>query len=137
MQGLDLTASRRRSIVTVAIAWLLMLGGLALVLVGLFGNIKDSGQAAIMLGGGAALVLVGGSVYSPSLVRALAGVIGTPLERVRGLTGRLARENSQRNPSRTAATAAALMIGLALVSFVTVFAAGLKASIADAIDNSF
>ena len=64
-------------------------------------------------------------------------MIGAPLERLRGLTGRLARENSQRNPSRTAATAAALMIGLALVSFVTVFASGLKASIADAIDNSF
>jgi putative ABC transport system permease protein len=137
MQELELTASRRRSVVTVAIAWLLMLGGLALVLVGLFGNIEDSGQAALMLGGGAALVLFGVSLYSPRLVRPLAGTIGTPLERLRGLTGRLARENSQRNPSRTAATAAALMIGLALVSFVTVFAAGLKASIADAIDNSF
>jgi putative ABC transport system permease protein len=137
MQELELTASRRRSIVTVVIAWLLMLAGLALVLVGLFANIKDSGQAALMLGGGAALVLFGVSLYSPRLVRPLAGTIGAPLERVRGLTGRLARENSQRNPSRTAATAAALMIGLALVSFVTVFAAGLKASIADAIDNSF
>jgi putative ABC transport system permease protein len=137
MQELELTASRRRSVVTVAIAWLLMLGGLALVLVGLFANISDSGQAALMLGGGAALVLFGVSLYSPRLVRPLAGVIGAPLERLRGLTGRLARENSQRNPSRTAATAAALMIGLALVSFVTVFAAGLKASIADAIDNSF
>ena len=90
-----------------------------------------------MLGGGAALVLFGVSLYSPRLVRPLAAVIGAPLERLRGLTGRLARENSQRNPSRTAATAAALMIGLALVSFVTIFAAGLKASIADAIDNSF
>jgi putative ABC transport system permease protein len=137
MQEIDLTASRSRSIVTVVIAWLLMSGGLALVLVGLFANIKDSGQAALMLGGGAALVLFGVSLYSPKLVRPLARVIGSPLERLRGLTGRLARENSQRNPSRTAATAAALMIGLALVSFVTVFAAGLKASIADAIDKSF
>ena len=136
MQNLDLTTSRRRSIVTVAIAWLLMVGGLALVLFGLFGNQK-TGDAALMLGGGAALVLFGVSLYSPRLVRPLAGTIGAPLERLRGLTGRLARENSQRNPSRTAATAAALMIGLALVSFVTVFAAGLKASIADAIDRSF
>jgi putative ABC transport system permease protein len=136
MQELDLTASRRRSAVTSAIAWLLMLGGLALVLLGLFGNQK-TGQAALLLGGGAAVVLFGVSLYSPRLVRPLAGTIGAPLERLRGLTGRLARENSQRNPSRTAATAAALMIGLALVSFVTVFAAGLKASIADAIDRSF
>ena len=136
MQELELTASRRRSIVTVVIAWLLMLGGVVLVLVGLFGNQK-TGDAALLLGGGAALVLFGVSLFSPQLVRPLAGAIGAPLERLRGLTGRLARENSQRNPSRTAATAAALMIGLALVSFVTVFAAGLKASIADAIDNSF
>src|SRR4029450_12554025 len=111
MQELELTASRRRSIVTVVIAWLLMLGGLGLVLVGLFAHIEDSGQAALMLSGA--------SLYSPRLVRPLAGVIGAPLERLRGLTDRLARENSQRNPSRTAATAAALMIGLALVSFVT------------------
>jgi putative ABC transport system permease protein len=136
MQNLDLTASRRRSVVTAIIAWVLMLGGLALVLLGLFGNQK-TGDAALLLGGGAAVVLFGVSLYSPRLVRPLAGTIGAPLEKLRGLTGRLARENSQRNPSRTAATAAALMIGLALVSFVTVFAAGLKASIADAIDNSF
>ena len=136
MQNLDLTASRRRSVVTAIIAWVLMLGGLALVLVGLFGN-QNTGDAALLLGGGAAVVLFGVSLYSPRLVRPLAGAIGAPLEKLRGLTGRLARENSQRNPSRTAATAAALMIGLALVSFVTVFAAGLKASIADAIDNSF
>ena len=136
MQNLELTASRRRSIFTVVIAWLLMLGGIALVLIGLFGN-QQTGDAALMLGGGAALVLFGVSLYSPRLVPPLAGAIGAPLERIRGLTGRLARENSQRNPSRTAATAAALMIGLALVSFVTIFAAGLKASIADAIDNSF
>ena len=136
MQNLELTASRRRSIVTVAIAWLLMIGGLALVLLGLFGDQK-TGDSALLLGGGAAVVLFGVSLYSPRLVRPLAGAIGAPLERLRGITGRLARENSQRNPSRTAATAAALMIGLALVSFVTVFAAGLKASIADAIDNSF
>jgi putative ABC transport system permease protein len=136
MQNIDLTASRSRSIVTVAAAWLLMAAGVVLVLVGLFSN-QETGDAALMLGGGAALVLFGVSLYSPRLVRPLAGAIGVPLEKLRGLTGRLARENSQRNPSRTAATAAALMIGLALVSFVTVFAAGLKASIADAIDNSF
>jgi putative ABC transport system permease protein len=137
MQDLEMTPSRRRSIVTTAIATLLLLGGLALVLVGLFAHIRDSGQAALMLGLGAALVLFGVSLWSPKLVRPLAEFAGWPLERLRGLTGRLARENSQRNPGRTAATAAALMIGLALVSFVTVFAAGLKASIANAIDQSF
>ena len=64
-------------------------------------------------------------------------VAGWPLERLRRLTGRLARENAQRNPSRTAVTAAALMIGLALVAFVTVFAAGLKSSVAQVVDENF
>ncbi|HEX6712572.1 MAG TPA: ABC transporter permease, partial [Thermoleophilaceae bacterium] len=54
-----------------------------------------------------------------------------------GLTGQLARENTLRNPTRTAVTASALMIGLALVTFVAVFAAGLKAGINDTIDRSF
>ena len=137
MQNIEMTSTRRRSIVISAIATLLLLGGLALVLVGLFADIKDSGQAALMLGLGAALVLFGVSMWSPRLVPPLAAVTGWPLEKLRALIGRLARENSQRNPGRTAATAAALMIGLALVSFVTVFAAGLKASIANAIDENF
>ena len=64
-------------------------------------------------------------------------VIGWPLERLRGITGRLARENAVRKPGRTAVTAGALMIGLAVVVFVTVFAAGISASIGNAIDRNF
>jgi putative ABC transport system permease protein len=137
IQHLEVTPSRRRSIVFSVIATLLLVGGVALVLVGLFANIRNHGRAALLLGVGAALVLFGVSLWSPKLVRPLAEVAGWPLEKLRGLTGRLARENSERNPGRTAATAAALMIGLALVAFVTVFAAGLKASIANAIDANF
>jgi putative ABC transport system permease protein len=55
----------------------------------------------------------------------------------RGITGRLARDNTIRHPGRTAVTAAALMIGLALVSLISVLAAGTKASIDNAIDASF
>ncbi len=111
--------------------------GVAAVLFGLFGNIEDSGNAAGLMGGGAVLVLLGVSLFSPRLVRPLASVTGMPMEKLRGLTGRLARENTQRRPGRTAATAAALMIGLALVTFVTIFAAGLKGSIASAVDRNF
>jgi putative ABC transport system permease protein len=60
-------------------------------------------------------------------------VIGWPLQRVGHATGELARDNATRNPARTAVTAAALMVGLALVVFVSVFAAGLKDSINGAI----
>jgi putative ABC transport system permease protein len=77
------------------------------------------------------------SIFSPRLVPPLATLAGWPLERIRRLTGRLARENAHRNPSRTAITAAALMIGLALVAFVTVFAAGLKSTVAQVVDENF
>ena len=75
---------------------------------------RGLGHRGGLLGGGAALILFGVSLFSPRLVRPLASVSGRPLERLRGLTGRLARENAMRKPGRTATTAAALMIGLAL-----------------------
>ena len=53
------------------------------------------------------------------------------------MAGRLAQENSTRNPARTASTAAALMIGLALVTFVAVFAQGLRAPFEDAVNKLF
>ena len=61
-------------------------------------------------------------------VRALASVLGRPAERIGGSAGRLARRNAMRNPGRTAVTAAALMIGIALVTLVTVIAQGLRDS---------
>jgi putative ABC transport system permease protein len=97
----------------------------------------DVGGRAGLIGGGAFVIVLCVSLFSPRLVPPLARVAGLPLEAMRRLIGRLARENSQRNPSRTAVTAAALMIGLALVTLVTVFAAGLKATVADVIDENF
>jgi len=134
--ALELPQSRRRGIVVAGLALLLGVVGLVMVLVGLFGGASGGGAAGLM-GAGAVAVLLGVSLFSPRLVRPLASVAGRPLEMLRQLTGRLARENTQRNPARTAVTAAALMIGLAVVAFVTVFAAGIKSSIATAVDESF
>ncbi|HYI99187.1 MAG TPA: FtsX-like permease family protein [Thermoleophilaceae bacterium] len=132
-----LPESRRRGRITAAVAGLLGIGGLAMLLIGLFGDLESSSSAASLMGAGSAAILFSASLYSPKLVRPLASVAGWPLERLRGLTGRLARENAMRKPGRTAVTSAALMIGLALVVFVTVFAAGLNRSIASAIDTNF
>jgi putative ABC transport system permease protein len=134
--ALELPQSRRRSVVIFGLAVLLGLAGLAMVGVGLFGG-AGGGSAAGLIGGGAVAVLLGVSLFSPRLVRPLAALTGRPLQSLRYLIGRLARENTQRNPARTAVTAAALMIGLAVVAFVTVFAAGIKSSIATAVDESF
>jgi putative ABC transport system permease protein len=130
------TPTRRRRLVYLAFSILLGGLGLAMVLIGLFGN-AGAGTAAGLLGGGAVAIVIAVSLFSPRLVPALAAVAGWPLERLRRLLGRLARENAQRNPSRTAVTAAALMIGLALVTFVTVFSAGLKSSVAQVVDENF
>src|SRR6187551_874939 len=128
--------SRRRRLLSLAFSILLGLVGLGMVLAGLFGN-ASAGAAAGLIGAGAVAMVFGVSLFSPRLVPPLATVAGWPLERLRHLTGRLARENAQRNPSRTAVTAAALMIGLALVAFVTVFAAGLKSTVAQVVDENF
>jgi putative ABC transport system permease protein len=123
------TGRRRRGIVGIVLTGL----GIVLMALALFGALSP-GEAWV--GVGAATVFIGVALLSPRLVGPMASMVGRPLEATRGVAGRLARENSIRNPGRTATTAAALMIGLALVSFVTVFAAGLKGSIDEAIDES-
>src|SRR5688572_12975450 len=134
-QAIAPTQRRRRFVTGLAI--LLSVGGVVAICVGLFGGLESSSDAAALLGLGAVLLFFGTALLSPRFVAPLASVVGFALERVRKLTGRLARENAVRNPGRTATTAAALMIGLALVTFVTVFAAGIEASIDDAIDEGF
>ncbi len=128
--------SRRRRIVFVVFSSVVAAIGLVLVLVGLFGG-GGAGTRAGYIGGGALVAVIAVSLFSPRLTPGLAAVAGWPLERVRRLLGRLARENTQRNPGRTAITAAALMVGLALVAFVTVFAAGIKSTVAQVVDENF
>jgi putative ABC transport system permease protein len=84
--------------------------GVALVLAGLF---TEAGLA--VTGAGATASFIGITVLGPLAARPLASVIGFPLTRLPGRTGVLARGNTMRNPKRTSATAAALMIGLALI----------------------
>ena len=117
-------------------AGVLLAIGVGLMCVGLFGSLKSDSAAISFMGGGAALTFIGVALLSPRLVRPLANVIGRPIERATGITGQLARENSVRQPGRTAVTAAALMIGVALVTFASIFAAGAKATINGAIDKN-
>ena len=130
--GLPRRAGRMRMIV----AALLAAGGAAALLAGLVGDSSGSSTAGL-LGLGAAAIFLATALFSPQLVRPLARAIGAPLERAFGLTGRLARENATRNPARTASTAAALMIGLALVTFVSIFAAGFRGSVDRVVDRAF
>ena len=88
------------------------------------------------MGLGALLLFVAIAMLAKFVVRPASRIIGWPLEKLAPTSGRLARDNAGRNPSRTAATAAALMIGLAMVVFVAVFAQAMKGSFGDAISKS-
>jgi putative ABC transport system permease protein len=118
-----------------ALAVVLTAIGVGLMCVGLF--VADGENAALSaMGGGAAATFLGVALLSPYLVRPLASLVGRPLERMTGITGRLARGNTTRLPGRTAATAAALMIGVALVTFASIFAAGARETINRAVDQN-
>ena len=82
-----------------------------------------------------ALLIFFGVALSSRLVRPLARVLGWPAARVGGAAGRLARDNARRNPQRTGSTAAALMIGLALVTLVATLAAGIVQTFRGAVDE--
>ena len=108
--------------------------GVLALFYGLFGGATGS-QAAATVGGAAGLVFIGVAMVSPLVARPVVSMLGTPARRLHRVTGTLAEQNAMRNPRRTASTAAALMIGLALVSLIAIFGASTKASFADAIDN--
>jgi putative ABC transport system permease protein len=104
-------------------------GGIAALVAGLQGQLA-------LVGLGALATFVGVAVLSPVLARPVAKLFGLPL-RARGVTGELATRNAMRNPKRTARTAASLMIGVALVGFITVFAASAKTSLAGSLESDF
>jgi putative ABC transport system permease protein len=108
----------------------LAVGGVAAVLLGL------TSPAVALVGVGALLVFVAVGMLVPIIARPLSGALGRPLAALLGIPGRLGRENSMRNPRRTAQTAAALMIGLALVSTIAVLGASLSTSAKDQVDSA-
>jgi putative ABC transport system permease protein len=86
---------------------------------------------------GIPLVFIGVFVLGPLLARPFARAIGAPLPKIKGVAGQLARENAMRNPKRTARTAAALMVGVALVAGITVLASSIKSSVHEVFSQQF
>ena len=96
------------------------------------------GDGVLALAGlGSLLTIIGVVALGPVVARTASGVLGWPVAKVRGVTGAMARENAMRNPKRTSGTAAALMIGVGVVTLFTVFAASVKASVDESISKSF
>lgn len=120
--------SVRRLVIAIAVTAL----GVALVLVGLF---SGAGNPYVLLGLGALLLFVGAALLTGQIAGPLARVIGMPFEWIGHVPARLGRENAMRNPGRTAQTATALTIGVALVAAATIFASSLSATFAGTLDT--
>ncbi len=135
----DLDTPARRSMRPRVIAGAAITGfGVVLGALGLFVELPvDWIEPIALVGAAAAIVFIGVAVISPVFTRTIAGTIGAPFPRLLAMPGTLARENSMRKPRRTAATAAALMIGLALVSLATILAASFRGTVREVIDESF
>lgn len=122
---------------SVAAALITIGGAVALMLIGLFVSGISTTDRLLAIGVGAAATFVGVAMLAKTLVPPLARVLGWPAVRVGGAAGALARGNAMRNPQRTASTASALMIGLALVTLVSVLASGLKTTFESAVNSIF
>ncbi|MGW2515720.1 ABC transporter permease [Streptomyces sp. NPDC001617] len=121
-------ASRTRAVTGMGLAALAVASTLGGVLVS---------PSLWMAGLGAVLALAAFVVLGPVASSTAVRILGGPLDKLRGVTGSLARRNALRSPKRTAATASALMIGVAVVSLFTVFAASLKATMDQTVSRSF
>ena len=106
--------------------------GIGLVVAGTRGE----GELSVT-GLGALLTIVGMILLGPAVARPAAGLLGAPGAALRGMSGSLARRNAIRNPRRTAGTASALMIGVAVVSLFTVMGASIKESVGDTVEGQF
>ncbi len=119
-------SSRRR----ITIGMVFAVVGVALLVFGL------TKPAIALVGLGAVALFIGIGMLAPVVARPMASVIGRPLSGMFGISGKLGRENSMRSPRRTAQTASALMVGLALVSTIAVFGASLSKSVTSSVDNA-
>jgi putative ABC transport system permease protein len=112
----------------------LIVASLAAISAGVFASVGALG-VAVLLGGGVLALFFGVAMAAPRLVKPLARLLGWPGRSTGGVAGELASANAVRNPSRTASTAAALMIGLTLVTVVAVLGAGLRSSVEGAVTD--
>ncbi len=113
----------------------LTVAGMAVIAVGLF-VASTTASVVAMLAVGSIAVFVGVTMLSPIVAQPLTALFGWPLHRTMGLPGRLAQQNAGRNPQRTATTAAALMIGLALVAMTLTVGESVKAQLRSTLDSS-
>lgn len=123
--------SRTRAVMAV----LALLAGLALVSPAF--KAEPSSDQIPIVGIGLLMLIIAVLVAGPVLAKPLARIVGSPLPFIKGVTGTLARENAMRSPRRTASTASALIIGVTLVSFITIFATSAQKSVDASVGSGF
>jgi putative ABC transport system permease protein len=117
------------------LAWAGIVGGFAVLALATLAAGLATAPRLLLLATGAVLLFLGAAPFSRRLVPPLSLALGKPIEAVTGVSGELARENSKRDPGRTAVTAGALTVGLALVVFVAVLGHGLRTTVRDAVEE--
>jgi putative ABC transport system permease protein len=122
------------SLLRAIVGGVLAAGGVILVVAGIQ---APTSQVLSVVGIGALLTTVGVVTLGPVVAKSVTGLIGKPLAAWRGTPGLLARGNAMRSPRRSAAAATALMVGVAIVTLFTVYAASLKTASDNGVKGSF
>lgn len=132
----DTGASERSMRFRIITGSMVLVPGIILLTLGLLGTSGSTTGVLTFLGLGSVLTFIGVAMLSALFAGHVASLIGAPVEALRGTVGRIARDNASRNPQRTAATATALMIGLALITGVSVLASSIIATFNDLLEDS-
>ena len=113
------------------------IGAAALVAGTAVGVVGAVGGGTVAAAVGAVLLVTGTLMVAPAVFMPVAQGFGARPGRVRGVSGRFAAQNARRNPRRSASTATALVVGIAVVSLITVLVASLKATVDDDVKSVF
>ncbi len=132
----DLGAQERSMRFRIIAGSLVLFPGIILLGLGLAGTSGSTSGVLAFLGSGSMLTFIGVSMLSALFAGKASSALGAPVEALRGTVGRISRDNASRNPQRTSATATALMIGLALITGVSVLAASIKATFNDLLGDA-
>jgi putative ABC transport system permease protein len=126
---------RKPMVIRAVVGVLIVVLGVAQLAAGLFADISDTTAQLSSIGLGAVFVILGVYVLSALFAIPASQIIGAPFAKVLGAAGKLAQRNAGRSPRRVSATAAAIMVGIALISLVAVMAASIRGTIDEIFDS--
>jgi len=128
------TPPRKAFTTRAIVGTIVTLAGIGLLLTGLIADIPGTAGQLSLIGIGAIVIILGAYVLSALFAIPAAQIIGAPFAWVFGASGKLAQRNAGRDPRRVSATSAAIMVGIALITLVSVLAASISGTIDDVLD---